>query len=84
MNTMHIKPTETVEAFKQKEPDWKRLYYSLALRVVTAQCTLEAGNNAAAREALDKATSLIATHEKAMEMTQNLVIVKTLGNTDVA
>ena len=77
MNITKINANETIESFKPRQPDWKQLYYALAMRVVSAQTALALGDKKTASESLEKATKVIAMNESAIEIGNSMVIVKT-------
>jgi hypothetical protein len=77
MDIHKLKSNEPIEPFKPRKPDWMQLYYALSLRVVTAQVSLELGNKKAASEALDKATYIIHANERAIEIGNSMVVIKT-------
>jgi hypothetical protein len=77
MNITKLKSNETIEPFKPRQPDWKQLYYALALRVLGAKSKLDSGDQIIAGQELDNAASAIAMNERAIEMGNSIVIVKT-------
>jgi len=70
-------PIGKLEPFTPREPDWKQLYYALALRCVAANICADKNDPEAVKTALDKANEIIESTEEKIKIGNAIVSVQT-------
>jgi hypothetical protein len=81
MEHVHPIPPETIVPFEAKEPDWKSLYYSLALHIARADSHLLNGNKVSAESHISAANKSIQETEEVMRMSRSILAVMTTPDT---
>lgn len=64
------------------EPDWKSLYYSLALRVTRANEKMAAGNSDGARGELVTAAEVVRAWQRLMDIQHTIVQFNEIGKSE--
>jgi len=67
-----------MEELKIFEPDWKRYFYSLALRLISAQGYLALGKFDDARVSIDEAVEIVAAIDNAPQY-QSTPVIRVAG-----